>query len=262
MQIAFLAAVLVLAALLAAALFALIQTRRQQKRTVELQSDFVAAVSHEFRTPLTTIRHLTEMLMQDRLPSPEMRRKCLEHIERETMRLNALVEDLLDFGRIQTNRKVFQREQADLAGVVRRTVDEFLQSPDSKTHVFELDLYDQPVEGLFDVGALKRALRNLIENAVKYSPPGSTVSIRFHVTPEQAVITVRDQGQGIPPDEQQAIFEKFVRGQAARSGRTKGTGIGLALVKSIAEAHGGRVTVESAPGQGSAFSLTLPLERN
>lgn len=252
---------LLLGAIAVAALVALWRVRRRNREMERRQSEFVAAVSHEFRSPLTTIRHLTELLAQDRLPGEEMRRRCLEHIERETQRLNALVEDLLEFGRVEAKRTVYRRTAADVGQTVRLAVEDFRQDPESVAHEFNLDRVTQGLWSVIDTGAIRRAVRNLLENAVKYSPAGSTVWIGVELAGGDLVITVRDEGVGVEKSEQTAVFEKFVRGRAALGTRTKGTGIGLALVKSIAEAHGGRVGLDSKPGQGSTFSITIPVER-
>jgi two-component system phosphate regulon sensor histidine kinase PhoR len=257
-----LAANLLLAALCALAAFAWWRGRRRRQAIEQRQTEFVAAVSHEFRSPITTIRHLTELLAQDRLPSLEMQRRCLTHIAQETERLNTLVEDLLDFGRIESRRKTYHREPADIALLVRQAVDDFRQDPESVAHFWNTERVTPGLWSVVDGGALRRALRNLLENAVKYSPAGRTIFVSLHRAGDELRIAVRDEGEGIPKQEQHAVFEKFVRGRAALEARIKGTGIGLALVKSIAEAHGGRVTLESEPGRGSTFSITIPLERH
>ncbi len=147
---------------------------RTRRRELERrQTEFVAAVSHEFRSPLTTIRHLTDLLAQDRLPGEEMRKRCLGHIEKETERLNTLVEDLLDFGRIETRRKTYHREAADVGEVVRQAVVEFQEDPESVGHFFNTERVTAGLWSVVDAGAIRRALRNLLENAVKYSPAGT-----------------------------------------------------------------------------------------
>lgn len=230
------------------------ESRRQQ-------SEFVAAVSHEFRSPLTTISHLTELLANNRLPTPELRKKCLDHIGRETRRLNSLVEDLLDFGRIESNRRAFEKEAVDLRAVLRDALNEFQQDHESVSHFFDLREAGSPLMSMVDSGALRRALRNLLENAVKYSPPGATVHLQAGEEPACFLLSVRDEGPGVPAAERAAIFQRFVRGREAQEKRIRGTGIGLALVKSIVEAHGGQIVLDSAPGQGSTFILRIPKER-
>jgi signal transduction histidine kinase len=223
-----------------------------------LQSDFVAAVSHEFRTPLTSLRQLSEILIDQRMPDEDRRQAYFRAIARQTDRLNRLVESLLDLGRLEAGTSPYRLEPLDACALVRSVVDEF--DRDAGEHVrIDLDIDVDAMEIRGDREALTNALWNLLDNAVKYSPACTTVWVTVSRDVGRLIVRVRDRGIGIPLAEQRAIFDKFVRGARATSEGFKGTGIGLSMVRHIVSAHGGAVEVESAPGQGSTFTMALPL---
>lgn len=235
----------------------------RELRVAQLQSDFVAAVSHEFRAPLTTLRTITELLVLHRIPDESRRQQSYVFLDHETNRLHRLVEDLLDFGRMESGRKQYRTEDHDAFQLVRATVADFIQQAEANDFRVEADI--GPAEGRaaatvqVDEEAFCRALRNLLDNAMKYSPACRTVWVSGAVQDHQVLISVRDQGMGIGVEEQRAIFQKFVRGNAAKKAGIKGTGIGLAMVQQIAEAMGGEVRLQSEVGVGSTFTLVLPL---
>jgi two-component system phosphate regulon sensor histidine kinase PhoR len=237
----------------------------RELRVARLQSDFVAAVSHEFRTPLTALRHLTEILEEgdaaaDRLPH------YYGALGRETRRLHAMVESLLDFGRMEAGRRTYQLEDTSAAELARQVVDEYrgqapfpaervaLQVPPSHS-----DEQQRTRRIKADREAIGLALRNLLDNALKYSAESSTVSVSVESRGDFAGISVEDHGAGIPLQEQRDVFRKFVRGTAARTLNVKGTGIGLAMADQIVKAHGGRLELFSEPGRGSRFTVWLPV---
>jgi signal transduction histidine kinase len=225
-----------------------------------LQSNFVSAVSHEFRTPLTSMKQFTEMLVEDEDLPDEERRACYAAQERATRRLSRLVESLLDFGRMEAGARPYRREPLDAGELVRTVVDEFRQEGTSSGFAIECAVSEGaiPVDG--DREALAQALWNLLDNAVKYS--GASRAIRVEVEDGSRVtIRVRDEGLGIAPLEQRRIFDKFERGSSAAAAGIKGTGIGLAMVQHVVDAHGGTVTVDSRPGGGSTFTIELPRGR-
>lgn len=226
-----------------------------------LQSDFVAAVSHEFRTPLASVRHLSDLLSTGRVCDEAQRQHCYDFLSRESERLEKLVEELLDFGRIEAGAYRYRFERVDMADLVRDLVNEFQEKVAPKGYRIELsdELESAPV--LADKEALSRAIWNLLDNAVKYSPGADTIWVALALEGGSAVIRIRDRGLGIALGEQEEIFRKFVRGSNARAQQIKGTGIGLAMVRHIVEAHHGDVRVESQPDQGSTFALRLPIER-
>jgi signal transduction histidine kinase len=225
----------------------------------QLQSDFVAAVSHEFRTPLTTLRQFTTMLREQ--PNLEEQRRQLAYgaQARATDRLVALVESVLDFGRMEAGAYRYQFNQYDCAEIVRRAVEEFQGAAQAADHEIALQR-EGSVVITADAEALSRAIRNLLENAVKYSPGQRHIEVSVRCQEREARIAVRDHGIGVPAHESAKIFSKFQRGDEARRRGIRGTGVGLAMVDEIVKAHHGRVIVESEPGAGSTFTIVLPIK--
>jgi two-component system phosphate regulon sensor histidine kinase PhoR len=226
-----------------------------------LQSDFVAAVSHEFRTPLTAMCHLTELLEEGKTTDDRLR-LYYHALGKESRRLRGMVQSLLDFARIEAGRQVYRMEDVDLAGLVKEVVEEFREqaSADGRRIEFEIPAGVYPARA--DREAIGRALWNLLDNAVKYSPDSSTVRLTVKAEGSEIAISVEDQGPGISSEEQTSIFRKFTRGAASRALNVKGTGIGLAMVDHIVKGHGGRVRLESEPGRGSAFTILIPGRSN
>jgi len=225
----------------------------------QLQSDFVSAVSHEFRTPLTSLSGISELLANGRLADESRKSQAYTYLQRETGRLKRLVEDLLDFGRMESGRKYYQIEAHDVFGVVRAVVADFREEALAGGFGVELNLDSNAPTVKADEQELRRAIRNLLENAVKYSPECRTVWVEGRVNHRQVAISVRDRGMGIEPREQRVVFQKFVRGAAAKKAGIKGTGIGLSMVRQIVDACGGEIRLESVPGEGSTFTLFFPL---
>jgi len=244
--------------------YAAVRALRRETGVARLQSEFVAAVSHEFRTPLTAMRHLTDMLEDGRASSERMPR-YFQALGSETRRLQAMVENLLDFARMEAGRRTYDLEDVNAEEFAKGIVEtfhehaatrdqavEFLASPesDAKSEV------ETPIRA--DRHALALALGNLIENALKYSPQSSRVRVSVKRKEGTAGIAVRDEGPGIPKSEQQSIFRKFVRGGGSATHEVKGTGIGLTIAQQIVEAHGGNLELDSEPGSGSCFTMWLP----
>ena len=253
----------VVALLVLVGLYAVTRGVTRELEVARLQSDFVAAVSHEFRTPLTSMRQLTELLATGRVASDERRAHYYDVINRESERLHRLVEGLLDFGRMEAGALEFHLEDIEVGALVHDVVDEFRQEVGERGYEIVLNGGEEGGADTYTVRAddeaLKRAVWNLLDNAVKYSPDCKTVWI--DETPENGCITirVRDRGVGIARADQKAVFQKFFRGRGRQIDGVKGTGIGLAMVRHIVEAHGGEVQVESEPGAGSTFTVRLPL---
>jgi two-component system phosphate regulon sensor histidine kinase PhoR len=245
---------------LAAAGYAIFRAVTKELSVARLQSDFVAAVSHEFRTPLAAMCHLTESLEEGRVDE-DRRPVYYRTLARENRRLTKMVEDLLDFARMESGRQVYRKEELEVGDLVRGVVDAFSEealTSGRRIHL-ELPAGERRVRG--DGEALARALRNLLDNAVKYSPAASPVRVEVSAEGQQVAVSVRDEGDGIAKTEQRRIFGKFVRGSSSRDLNVKGTGIGLAMVRHIVEAHGGSVVVDSEPGRGSRFTILLPGNR-
>jgi signal transduction histidine kinase len=235
---------------------------RAASREIEaarLQSDFVAAVSHEFRTPLTSLRQFTDLLSDGRVSSDDDRAESYAALQRGTRRLSRLVENLLDFGRFEAGSRAFDLQAMPARTLVEETVVEFQEEVGSDGHRVEMTWHGGDGLVQADAPALGRVLWNLLDNAVKYSPGGSAIRVEGRVGDSEIEIGVRDQGVGVPDTDRRRIFEKFVRGSDTAGSRVKGTGLGLALVRQIVDAHGGRVTLESEVGHGSTFSVILPL---
>ena len=231
---------------------------RRETETLRMQSDFVSAVSHEFRTPLTSLRQLTEMLALGRVASDERRQLYYETLVKETTRLQRLIEGLLNFGRMEARARQYRFEELDASNLVHRVVAELEPQVAGAGRRIELSDLLAPCRIEADPDAISVALWNLLDNALKYSPDEPAVWVECRMQDRFVAITVRDKGRGITESERKAIFRKFVRGSAAEATNAKGSGVGLAMVRYIVEAHGGGIMVESAPGQGSAFTMLLP----
>jgi signal transduction histidine kinase len=244
---------------IAAAGYFVFRAVSRELSVARLQSDFVAAVSHEFRTPLTAMRHLTEMLEEGDTPQSRLP-LYYRVLGKETRRLHAMVESLLDFGRMEAGRRTYRMEDANAAELAQQVVDEFREHSSIATHRLELQSSSSPLHIRADRDALALALRNLLDNAVKYSPEDSTVSVSVESHDSLAGISVQDQGVGIPKEEQREVFRKFSRGSSARKLNVKGTGIGLTMADQIVKAHGGRLELASEPGCGSRFTILLPVQ--
>jgi len=245
--------------LLAAGSFVLWRVIQRDLAVARLQTNFVAAVSHEFRTPLASLRHVTELLEEDDDLPPGRRRAFYSMLGRNTERLHRLVESLLDFARMEDGRKPYDLKRIDVATLTRSVVDEFRQ--DSRADGFQIAFDtpdDAPAFSLADAESLTHALWNLLDNAVKYSPERRTIRVSVERLPTGVAITVRDGGLGIARAEQRDIFRKFVRGQQAARLGIKGTGLGLAMADHIIRAHGGAIELESEEGVGSTFRVVLP----
>jgi signal transduction histidine kinase len=233
---------------------------RRELAVAELQSKFVSAVSHEFRTPLTSMSHLIELL-RDRAHLDDARRaRYYDALEQEADRLRRFVDRLLDFGRIAAGAAQYRFEATPPGELVGGLVDRFRASPSAQDHPVACEIFAGLPDVSIDRDSFALAFTNLLENAAKYSPAGTSIVVDVGMASagRRLAIHVRDRGQGIPRAEQQRIFDKFVRGAAAQASGIRGTGVGLALARDIIRAHGGEIAVESAPGAGSTFTILLP----
>lgn len=244
--------------LIIAAAYGIYRATTRELLLAAQQSDFVSAVSHEFRTPLTSMRHLTDLLVSRDIASEERKTQYYELLAHETERLHRMVESLLSFGRMDAGAYDWRLEIADVGHMIRGNIEEFRVEPLAKGRQVVCDIEDGLPPIRADREALSRALWNLLENAAKYSEPSSPIRVMARRQQDAVLIAVGDEGAGIPRIEQTQIFQKFVRGSDAKREGIRGVGIGLALVKGIVEAHGGSVRLESEPGRGSTFTLVLP----
>ena len=226
-----------------------------------LQAEFVATVSHEFRSPLTSMKHLLEMLNHGAVPSEDRRRRYYEVLLGETQRLHQLVENLLNFRRMEAGKAEYRLEPMDARALVEQVAEDFRAQLPSRDRLVVMASDGAPCV-MADREALARAVWNLLDNAAKYSPEASPIHLNLAADGKHVRISVRDHGPGIPPDEQKQIFTKFYRGAGARNSGVKGTGIGLATVLYIVRAHHGEVRLDSTPGDGCTFSIVLPASRD
>jgi two-component system, OmpR family, phosphate regulon sensor histidine kinase PhoR len=238
----------------------------RERKLSNLKSDFVANVSHELKTPLSLVRMFGELLQSGRVESEEKRRQYIQIIVTETERLSALIENVLDFARAERGKAAYEFSRASLRDVVTRAVELARVRTQRDGVELSLELEANLPNADLDERAIELAIINLVDNALKHAPEGKRILVAAHRLPpapslgpasERVEIRVTDEGPGISPEDRKRIFDRFVRGHRARETRTRGSGIGLALVKHIAEAHGGRAWVESARPHGSTFVFTL-----
>ncbi len=229
----------------------------RERKLANLKSEFVANVSHELKTPLSLVRMFGELLQSGRVESDAKRRQYIQIIVNESERLGALIENVLDFARLEKGKTAYEFAEGDVGDVVARAVDVCRERADRGSLSIQLDIASHLPPTWIDERAIEIAVINLVDNAIKYASMGGQVWVAVAATDRRVEIRVTDHGPGIPPDERKRIFDRFVRGGEAKQQRVRGSGIGLAMVKNIAEAHGGAVWVESAEPQGSVFVFTV-----
>jgi signal transduction histidine kinase/tetratricopeptide (TPR) repeat protein len=245
--------------------FGLILTIRSFTREMELsrmKSDFVSTVSHEFKSPLTSIRQIAEMLHAGRVPSEERRQKYYDVLLEQSERLSLLTENVLSFAKMEEGKREFVFEQADIKALLMKIVSTIQDRVrhDGFEIEAEIENFLPPIRA--DVSALTQAITNLIDNAVKYSGDSKKVFVKAQVDEQHLVISVRDYGVGIKKEELNKIFDRFYRGGDELTRTVKGSGLGLTLVKQIVEAHKGSIQVDSELGKGSVFSMKFPIDLN
>jgi two-component system phosphate regulon sensor histidine kinase PhoR len=229
------------------------------RRLERVRQDFVANVSHEFKTPLTAIQGFSETLLAGALDDDQNNRRFLEIIRDHASRLARLTDDLLKLARIEAGKLEVEFRPVDIVEQIERCLETTSLKAGWKQIALEtqIPLTMPMVRG--DAGLLREVIQNLLDNAVQYSPEGGRVQVLITAGSYEAVITVADTGIGIPLADQERIFERFYRVDAARSRDVGGTGLGLSIAKHIVEAHGGRIGVKSEVGSGSRFSFSVPL---
>ncbi|HTV43660.1 MAG TPA: HAMP domain-containing sensor histidine kinase [Candidatus Sulfotelmatobacter sp.] len=267
-------AMLILAALFSA-LVGLVAAWRafyRQQRLNEMKINFVSSVSHELRAPIASVRLMAENLERGKIPETPRQNEYFRFIVQECRRLSSLIENVLDFSRIEQGRKQYEFEPTNLVALVQTTVQ--LLEPYAAEKGVRLEIAGAGVANIeleADGRAIQQALVNLIDNAIKHSPKGEIVTMGIEwrkgdainaSAPVAVLLFVTDHGPGIPTEEHEKIFERFYRRGSELRRETQGVGIGLSVVQHIVEAHGGRVRVESAPGQGSRFTIELPLRKH
>ncbi|MDH3456484.1 MAG: HAMP domain-containing histidine kinase [Gemmatimonadota bacterium] len=236
------------------------QDVRRELRVAEMRSRFVSAVSHELKTPLTAIRMFAETLQLGRSQDEADQEEYLETIVNESERLTRLLNNVLDFSKIERGKKTYRRMPSSLAEIVEASARAMQYPLEQQQFALTLDIEDDLPDANVDRDAIEQAILNLLANAMKYSGESRDIDLRLKRINGKALIEVADRGVGIDVDEQPKIFEQFYRVPSKNNDGIPGTGLGLTLVRHIAEGHGGRVTVASAPGRGTTFAIHLPLE--
>ncbi|MBN1567606.1 MAG: PAS domain-containing protein [Acidobacteria bacterium] len=230
------------------------------RRLERARRDFIANISHEFKTPLTAIQGFAETLLGGALEDAGNRRRFLEIIREHALRLGRLTDDLLKLAQIEAGQMQPEIQPVNISAIIDPCMEVGRIKSDQKGLILNAE-YGADVPPLFgDLRSFQEILQNLLDNAVRYTPPGGKVLVKAEVDGPEVIVSVSDTGIGIPKADQDRIFERFYRADAARSRESGGTGLGLAIVKHLVEAHGGRIRVESEVGQGSTFYIHFPLE--
>ena len=227
----------------------------KERRLNELKGEFIANVSHELKTPLSVVRMFGELLLTKRVRNEEKQQQYLEIICRESERLTTLIENVLDFSALERGRQKYRLEEGDLQDVVANAIDAFRYRMEGAA--VELELKGDLPPLLLDRQAVVLALVNLLDNAVKYGEK-SPITVTLEQVRDFVQVRVRDRGPGIAPDQEKRIFERFYRSR--RNANVRGSGIGLALVRHIAQAHGGRAWATNAEGGGAIVAFALPTQ--
>jgi two-component system, OmpR family, sensor histidine kinase SenX3 len=230
------------------------------RRVNKIRRDFVANVSHELKTPATSLRLLAESLEETIDEDPAQARLFAAQLKKETERLSQLITDLLDLTRLESEERVENPVPVDVRGVLMTVLAHMRGAARKKNITLQWKRFGRAAQYTVrgDETQLTSMFTNLVDNAVKYTPPGGRVEVTGGFEGSEIVIQVSDTGIGIPEGKLPRIFERFYRVDKARSKETGGTGLGLSIVKHVAENHGGRVAVESTPGEGSTFTVYLP----
>jgi signal transduction histidine kinase len=253
---------LILAALslvMAGGIFLTHRSISREMKLARLKSDFVANVSHELRTPLALIRLYAETLELGRLTAQEKYQEYFRIIREESERLTALINNILDFSRIEAGRKEYEFKETNLSELVRTTLESYRFQIEQNGFAFEENISGDIPPVNVDREAIARSLLNLVNNALKYSKDRKYIGVSLYRSNGSVKLEVQDRGIGIAAAEQDKIFEKFYRCGDPLVHNTKGSGLGLSLVRHIAQAHGGNVSVESIPDKGSKFTIALPI---
>jgi len=239
----------------------IIRTIIHEVNLLNLKSEFIASVSHEFKTPLTSMAAVIERLLDDEVKDAGKAQEYYRILSHDSERLKRLVKNVLDFTKIEEGKREYKLASTDIVELVRREVKSFEKENKSDSLKVGIEIDDNIPPVFADEEAMGQALRNILDNAAKFSGQEKKINVQIVRKENSVEIAVRDRGIGIPENEQKRIFEKFYRGKQASSVSPTGTGLGLTLVKHIVDAHGGKIIVRSQPGEGSSFSLILPIHK-
>jgi signal transduction histidine kinase len=252
--------ILTLIVVLAFGAFLIVRTIAHEMEILKIKSDFVSSVSHEFKTPLTSIKALMERLVDGKVRDAGKMDQYFSIITQDTDKLTRLVNNLLDFSKIEEGKKEYVFSDTDIVRIATEQVQGYKKEQVLADRDIRLEITGEIPTLRTDADAVSRALANLLSNAVKFTPPGKAIRVGLGSDGENVVLEVEDEGIGIHPDEVKKVFEKFFQGRNALEQSVKGTGLGLTLVKHIVEAHGGKILVESRLGLGSKFSMVFPIK--
>ncbi len=234
-------------------------TNRELERANRLKSEFLASMSHELRTPLHTIIGFSELLAEElEGPLNEKQQRFVQHIHKDSLHLLELINDVLDISKIEADRLELRPEAFDFTALVAESLASVRSLAEAKSHTLET-ASDVPTAVEADRLRIKQVLVNLLSNAIKFTPEGGRIRLEARVQESLVVVSVHDNGIGIPPEEHESIFDKFHQVGATTKGVREGTGLGLAITKRLVEQHGGSIWVQSKPQEGSTFLFTLPL---
>jgi signal transduction histidine kinase len=251
--------IVTLVVVLAFGAFLIVRTIGHEMEILKIKSDFVSSVSHEFKTPLTSIKALMERLVDGKVRDPGKMDRYFSIISQDTDKLTRLVNNLLDFSKIEEGKREYVLSNTDIVQIATEQVGRFNKEQEPASPAIRLEIAGEIPTLRADADALSRALANLLSNAVKFTPPGKAIRVSLAADGKNVILEVEDEGIGIHPDEVGKVFEKFFQGRNALDQSVKGTGLGLTLVKHIVEAHGGKILIESRPGLGSKFSMVFPI---
>lgn len=230
----------------------------ERKKLEKVRQDFISNVSHELKTPLTSIKAMVEVLLEGGAEDSKLRKDFLENINQEVDRLSRLVNDLLLLSRLESDKGFLNPVPTDFVTLVTRAVSRFQPRAMKEGLTLSLDIKGDIPPLNVDVNYIDQVISNLIDNAIKYTPSGGKIGITVEDVGKEIKVSVKDTGIGIPKEDLPRIFERFYRGDKSRNLSLGGVGLGLSIVKHIVEAHGGKVGVESDLGKGSTFYFTLP----
>ena len=250
----------VMAALLFGGFFAIRSTAKELE-LAKLKSEFVSTVSHEFRTPLTSIRYLADLLRRGRVRGEERKQEYFETISSEGERLSRLIENILDFSKIEAGMKEYQFEKTDIAALVKKVASRFKENTKGKEYILKTEISDRIPTIPADEEAISRALDNLLDNAIKYSGKKPKIFLRAWSSEKNVFMEVEDNGVGISKEDQKQVFKKFYRSNRLEERMVRGSGIGLTIVEHIVRAHGGDVLLDSSIGKGTRVTIKLPIKR-
>ncbi len=229
----------------------------EEARYADMRRDFVAAASHELRTPIAVIRAAAETLLDGALQQPDQAKQFLDSVHRQAVSMEALIKDLLDLGKLESRPDLTLRP-TDVADVLAKVVAAHGAEARKRRHAMSFDADEMLPRLIADASLLERAFSNVLENAVRYTPDGGKIAVRAKAEGGKVRVEIEDTGTGIPEKDLKRIFERFYRVDRSRSRELGGTGLGLAIVKHVVQLHKGEVWAESGPGRGAKFVVVLP----